>query len=226
MKTIIMEMVEMEMEMVMVEIEMEEMVMIPEEEDRVEKFIRGLPDNIQGNVIAAELTRLQDAVRIANNLMDKKLKHYVVKNAENKRIFDTNHRDNRDPGEVLQMDVKSIFLNGKLNEEVYVKQSLGFESSEFPDYVSKLDKSLYGLNQSPMACSLVKTPMVPTNNLGPDLAGKLVNETIYREMIGSLMYLTAARSDIQFSIILYARYQSSPKESHLITVKRILMYLK
>ncbi|GKD20309.1 putative reverse transcriptase domain-containing protein, partial [Tanacetum coccineum] len=40
--------------------------MVPEEEDRVEKFIRGLPDNIQGNVIAAEPIRLQDAVRIAN----------------------------------------------------------------------------------------------------------------------------------------------------------------
>nr|GEU43375.1 reverse transcriptase domain-containing protein [Tanacetum cinerariifolium] len=38
-------------------------------------------------------TRLQDVVRIANNLMDKKLKGYVVKNAENKRKFDTNHRD-------------------------------------------------------------------------------------------------------------------------------------
>ncbi|GJS56541.1 putative reverse transcriptase domain-containing protein [Tanacetum coccineum] len=48
--------------------------MVPEEEDRVEKFIGGLPDNIQGNVIAAEPTRLQDVVRIANNLMDQKLK--------------------------------------------------------------------------------------------------------------------------------------------------------
>ncbi|GJV04623.1 putative reverse transcriptase domain-containing protein [Tanacetum coccineum] len=46
--------------------------MVPEEEDRVEKFIGGLPDNIQGNVIAAEPTRLQDAVRIANNFMDQK----------------------------------------------------------------------------------------------------------------------------------------------------------
>ncbi|GKF31721.1 putative reverse transcriptase domain-containing protein, partial [Tanacetum coccineum] len=44
--------------------------MVPEEEDRVEKFIGELPDNIQGNVIAVEPTRLQDAVRIANNLMD------------------------------------------------------------------------------------------------------------------------------------------------------------
>ncbi|GKD18555.1 retrovirus-related pol polyprotein from transposon TNT 1-94, partial [Tanacetum coccineum] len=44
---------------------------------------------------------------------------------------------------VYQMDVKSAFLNGKLKEEVYVKQPPGFESSEFPDYVSKLDKALY-----------------------------------------------------------------------------------
>ncbi|GJS52551.1 putative reverse transcriptase domain-containing protein, partial [Tanacetum coccineum] len=46
--------------------------MVPEEEDQVEKFIGGLPDNILWNVIAAEPTRLQDAVRITNNLMDQK----------------------------------------------------------------------------------------------------------------------------------------------------------
>ncbi|GKD48402.1 putative nucleotidyltransferase, ribonuclease H [Tanacetum coccineum] len=69
--------------------------MVPEEEDRVEKFIGGLPDNIQGNVIAAEPTRLQDAVRIANNLMDQKLKGYAVRNAKNKRILDNNYGNNR-----------------------------------------------------------------------------------------------------------------------------------
>ncbi|GKE21007.1 reverse transcriptase domain-containing protein, partial [Tanacetum coccineum] len=69
--------------------------MVPEEEDRVEKFIGGLPNNIQGNVIVAEPTRLQDAVRIANNLMDQKLKGYAMKNAENKRKFDNSQRDNR-----------------------------------------------------------------------------------------------------------------------------------
>nr|GEU47034.1 ATP-dependent DNA helicase PIF1-like [Tanacetum cinerariifolium] len=50
-----------------------------EKEDRVEKFIRGLSDNIQGNVIAVESTTLQDAVWIANNLMDQKLKGYARK---------------------------------------------------------------------------------------------------------------------------------------------------
>nr|GEV56542.1 hypothetical protein [Tanacetum cinerariifolium] len=69
--------------------------MVHEEEDRVEKFIGGLLDNIQENVIAAEPTRIQDAVRIVNNLMDQKLKGYATKNAENKKRLEVNQRDNR-----------------------------------------------------------------------------------------------------------------------------------
>ncbi|GJR63119.1 hypothetical protein Tco_1505281 [Tanacetum coccineum] len=68
--------------------------MVPEEEDRVEKFIGGLPDNIQGNVIVVEPIRLKDVVRIANNLMDQKLKGYAVRNAENKRRLNNNYRNN------------------------------------------------------------------------------------------------------------------------------------
>nr|GEU56330.1 uncharacterized mitochondrial protein AtMg00810-like [Tanacetum cinerariifolium] len=63
--------------------------------------------------------------------------------------------------------------------------------------------------------------MVPPNNLGPDLNGKAVNETQYRGMIRSLMYLTASRPDIQFLTCLCVRYQANPRESHLIAVKRI-----
>nr|GEU35473.1 hypothetical protein [Tanacetum cinerariifolium] len=70
-------------------------VMVPDEEDRVERFIRGLPDNIQGNVIAADPTRLQDAIRIANHLMDKKLQGYAARSADNKRRMESNPRDNR-----------------------------------------------------------------------------------------------------------------------------------
>ncbi|GJU74785.1 hypothetical protein Tco_1266190 [Tanacetum coccineum] len=55
--------------------------MVLEEEDRVEKFIGGLPDNIQG---------IQDVVWTANNLMDQKLKGYAMRNAENKRRLDNN----------------------------------------------------------------------------------------------------------------------------------------
>nr|GEV82662.1 retrovirus-related Pol polyprotein from transposon TNT 1-94 [Tanacetum cinerariifolium] len=53
---------------------------------------------------------------------------------------------------VYQMDVKSSFLNGKLKEEVYVKQPPSFENNEFPNYVFKIDKALYGLKQAPRAC--------------------------------------------------------------------------
>nr|GEW72151.1 hypothetical protein [Tanacetum cinerariifolium] len=60
--------------------------------------------------------------------------------------------------------------------------------------------------------------MVPPNNLGLDLNGKFVNETQYIGMIGSLMYLTASRPDIQFSTCLCARYQANPKESRHIDV--------
>ncbi|GJT19998.1 retrovirus-related pol polyprotein from transposon TNT 1-94 [Tanacetum coccineum] len=127
---------------------------------------------------------------------------------------------------VYQMDVKSAFLNGKLKEEVYVKQPLGFKSNEFPNHVCNWIKALYGLTQAPRAWydingSSVKTPMVPPNNLEPDLNGKSVNETQYRGMIGSLMYLTASRPDIQFSTCLCTRYQANPKESHLFAFKRI-----
>ncbi|KAI3714929.1 hypothetical protein L6452_21891 [Arctium lappa] len=52
---------------------------------------------------------------------------------------------------VYQMDVKSGFLHGKLNEEVYVQQPRGFECTEFPNHVYYLDKAPYGLKQAPRA---------------------------------------------------------------------------
>jgi hypothetical protein len=52
---------------------------------------------------------------------------------------------------VYQMDVKSAFLNGELEEEVYIEQPEGFKLSENTDYVCKLKKALYGLKQAPGA---------------------------------------------------------------------------
>nr|GEX85162.1 putative reverse transcriptase domain-containing protein [Tanacetum cinerariifolium] len=69
--------------------------MAPDEEDRVERFIGGLPDNIQENVIATNLARLQDAIHIANQLMDKKLQGYAARSAKNKRRIESNPKDNR-----------------------------------------------------------------------------------------------------------------------------------
>ncbi|GJS61247.1 putative reverse transcriptase domain-containing protein [Tanacetum coccineum] len=68
--------------------------MVPNEENKVERFVGGLPDNIQGNVIVVEPTQLLYAFRIANNLIDQKLKG-SARSAENKRRLENNTRDNR-----------------------------------------------------------------------------------------------------------------------------------
>ncbi|GAV59136.1 hypothetical protein CFOL_v3_02667 [Cephalotus follicularis] len=70
-----------------------------------------------------------------------------------------------------------------------------------------------------------KTPMSTTTKLDKDENGKEVDQKLYRSMIGSLLYLTASRPDIMFSVCLCARFQFSPKETHLIAVKRIFRYL-
>ena len=69
------------------------------------------------------------------------------------------------------------------------------------------------------SCSAMKTPMAPPLTLDKDSNGKSVNVTLYRGMIGSLLYLTASRPDIMYTTCLCARYQADPKESHLIAVK-------
>jgi hypothetical protein len=69
---------------------------------------------------------------------------------------------------------------------------------------------------------LVKTPIGTEEHLDLDKGGKFVDQKAYQSMIGSLLYLCSSRSDIMLSVCMCARFQSDPKECHLVDVKRIL----
>ncbi|GKD37940.1 hypothetical protein Tco_1258147, partial [Tanacetum coccineum] len=71
--------------------------MVPDEENKIKGYIWGLPDNIQRNVTSAEPIRLQDAVRLANSLMDQKVRASAARQAENKRRWESNQGNNQHP---------------------------------------------------------------------------------------------------------------------------------
>jgi len=70
-----------------------------------------------------------------------------------------------------------------------------------------------------------RTPATTHLKLSKDENGVVVDQSLYRNMIGSLLYLTASRPNITFVVGVCARYQVEPKMSHLVQVKRILKYI-
>jgi hypothetical protein len=72
----------------------------------------------------------------------------------------------------------------------------------------------------------LSTPMSTTTALDADEDGEPVDQKEYRSMIDSLLYLTATRPDIQFSVCLCAHSQVSPRTSHRQAIKRIFRYLR
>nr|GEX04704.1 retrovirus-related Pol polyprotein from transposon TNT 1-94 [Tanacetum cinerariifolium] len=139
---------------------------------------------------------------------------------------------------VYQIDVKTAFLNGNLREEVYVSQTDGFRDQDNPNHVYKLKKALYGLKQAPRTwydmlssflipktslkvqciphCSSVETAMTYFCGYsnGEDKERKVVDPSHYRGMIGTLLYLTTSRPDLQFAICMYARYKEAYRKAH------------
>jgi len=117
--------------------------------------------------------------------------------------------------EMSMMGELKFFLGIQINQckdGVYVHQS---------KYTKELLKK-FKLEE----CKEMNTPMHPTCTLRKEDQGSKVNQKLYRGMIGSLLYLTASRPDILFSVCLCARFQLDPREPHFSVVKRIFRYLK
>jgi hypothetical protein len=233
---------------------------------------------------------------------------------------------------VFQLDVKSAFLHGELNETVYVEQPLGYVKKGSESKVYRLHKALYGLKRAPRAwyskieqyflnegfekcphehtlfikrsgdsdlliismyvddliltgnnSSMVKgfkesmmrtfdmtdlgkmrhflgievtqneqgiflcqqryvkdvlerfnmdksnsvsSPIVTGTRLSKHDRSEEVNSTYFKQIVGSLMYLTATRPDIMFAVHMIARFMEHPLETHMTAAKRILRYIR
>ena len=88
-------------------------------------------------------------------------------------------------------------------------------------YIKDMIKK-FGMSDS----KAISTPMGTNGNLDNDASGNMVDQKLYRSMIRSLLYVTASRLDVIFSVCICARFQASPRESHFNATKRILRYLK
>ncbi|GJT11601.1 retrovirus-related pol polyprotein from transposon TNT 1-94 [Tanacetum coccineum] len=147
---------------------------------------------------------------------------------------------------VFQFDVKSAFLNGDLHKEVYVSQPLGFENFDDPNKVFRLKKALYRLKQAPRAWytkideffhkngferseheptlylkKQVFTPMNINEKLQPEDGTGMVNGSLYRSLIGQLLYRSLYKF---FNWCVIAVYAQTIQASFWCS-KRVLRYL-
>ena len=132
------------------------------------------------------------------------------------------------------IDAQAIEFSEEMKKE-FEKSMVG-ELTFFLGLQVKQQKEGIFVSQEKYARNIVKkfgldskkhasTPMSSSTKLNVDSFGVEVNPTLYRSIIGSLLYLTASRPDIPFSVGVCARYQSAPEVSHLTVVKRITRYI-
>ncbi|GKA11113.1 hypothetical protein Tco_0690546 [Tanacetum coccineum] len=147
-----------------------------------------------------EAIKVTEKKNLEKNIKDETLEIKEVVNIKESR----NHPLENVIGNLNQRTLRSI------NEEVYVAQPPGFIDFE---------NQIMFINSRKLYMVLNKHPKL-------DQECESVDSTEYRGMIGSLLYLTASRPDIMFSVCLCARFQEDPKTSHLEAVKRIFRYIK
>ncbi|KAL5844965.1 hypothetical protein ACOSQ4_010923 [Xanthoceras sorbifolium] len=148
--------------------------------------------------------------------------------------------------DIYQLDVKSAFLYGELNEEVFVQQPCGYIQKGHEHKVYKLKKTLYGLKQASRAwysrieayfikegfekCDYKHTLFIKAENRGcklmKDEGGIKVDKTQFTQIVGSLMYLIATRPDVMSIVGLISRYMENATELHQQVAKRVLRYLR
>ncbi|XP_022026100.1 uncharacterized mitochondrial protein AtMg00810-like [Helianthus annuus] len=146
---------------------------------------------------------------------------------------------------LVQIYVDDIIF-GSTNEELYkdfekvMKQKFEMSSMEMKFFLGlQVDQVSEGtfIHQTKYVYDVLEkfgmsdtapmsTPLSTNHGINPDLTGEKVDETLYRSMIGSLMYLIASGPDIMYPSCLATRYQSSPRAPHMSIVKRILRYLR
>nr|GFA01544.1 retrovirus-related Pol polyprotein from transposon TNT 1-94 [Tanacetum cinerariifolium] len=107
---------------------------------------------------------------------------------------------------VYQMDVKTAFLNGNRGKKSMLVSRMGLWIK--------------------ITLITLDTPMVEKSKLDEEKEWKAVDLSHYRGIIGTLLYLTASRPDLQFTICMCVRYQARPTEKHIHAVKRIFRYLR
>ncbi|GJQ95838.1 putative ribonuclease H-like domain-containing protein [Tanacetum coccineum] len=135
------------------------------------------------------------------------LKHGYRRGAIDKTLF-------------IKKDRRDIMLVQVYVDDIIFGSTKSSMVKDFEDLMQKNSKMIS------ITIKPASTPIEAHKSLGKDEEGEDVDVHLYRSMIGCLMYLTASRPDIMFAVCLCARFQVTPKVSHLHAVKRIFRYLK
>ncbi|GKC73054.1 putative ribonuclease H-like domain-containing protein [Tanacetum coccineum] len=150
------------------------------------------------------------------------LSTYLIENGFRRGTIDKTLFIKKDKGDILLVQIPDEFYGGThffLGLQVQQKEDGIFISQD--KYVAKILKKFDFATMK-----TASTPMEPNKALVKDEEADSVDVHLYRSMIGSLMYLTASRPDITFVVCACARFQVTPKTSHIHAVKRIFRYLK